>query len=76
MVSQTEIKWRVRILNDDGKTDDMSRFCGRESEELPDCRSMSSNCYMANKMINHPKECKKCCCSVCRRASAVCHRKL
>ena len=71
MTSDTEIKWRIKILRSDNKTDDMWRFCHpNEDRSEKNCFDDSATC----KYTNHPttKECKKCLCSVCRNAHPIC----
>lgn len=75
-MSNTEIKWRIKILRNDKQRADMSKVCECDlvlpsSLNLNDCRSMSGEC----KTTNSPKinTCQSCCCSVCNRSSAVCH---
>ena len=72
-MSETEVRWRVKILHKDKKLDDMSRFCGKDGI-MAQCIGDSLHC----KKTNNPdkKLCEKCQCSVCNRSAQCCHTSL
>ena len=71
MVSRTEMKWRIRILQLDGKLDDMFFFCDMTDDSKHDCKKSSFVCGATT----HPTidTCKKCLCVICNRSDYRCH---
>jgi hypothetical protein len=71
MTSDTELKWRIKILHKDCKTDDMKKVCDFLSDDAGrDCKSMSYDCMRANRPTM--KTCLSCLCGVCNRSHVIC----